>query len=348
MNVQTPVKVDILSLTLEELKARIEELGEPGYRAGQVFAWLHGKGETDFRKFSDISRPLQEKLEEHFFTVKLEPVRRQASPDGAEKFLFKLADGRFIETVYIPAARRGTVCVSTQVGCKFACAFCASGFGGFSRNLAAAEIVGQVLALRHGFGLPVSHVVFMGMGEPLDNFDQVSRAVRILNTSKGAGIAARRITISTCGFVPGIERLKGLGLQVELSVSLHSAEDEVRGRLVPINRTYPLGRLMAALKDYIRATGRQVTFEYALIAGVNDSLEAADKLAGLVRGIQAKVNLIPLSDVGVKGFQASGPAAVEAFRRRLEQKGLTVTVRRSKGRDIRAACGQLAGQARRD
>jgi 23S rRNA (adenine2503-C2)-methyltransferase len=346
MNTPAPAKIDIMSLTLEELRAAMEELGEPGYRAGQVFSWLQGKGETDFHKFSDIPRPLQDKLAERFFTVELETARRQASPDGAEKFLFKLADGRFIETVHIPAARRGTVCVSTQIGCKFACAFCASGFGGFSRNLSASEIVGQVLALRHGFGLLVSHVVFMGMGEPLDNFDQVSRAVRILNSPKGPGIAARRITISTCGLVPGIEKLKGLGLQVELSVSLHAADNEVRSRLVPINRTYPLERLTAALRDYTRATGRQVTFEYALIAGVNDSLEAADRLAGLARPLRAKVNLIPLSDVGVKGFQASAPAVVEAFRRRLEQKGLTVTVRRSKGGDIRAACGQLAGQAR--
>lgn len=347
MDAKSPDKIDILSLTLEELKAKIEELGEPGYRAGQVFAWLHGKGQTDFHKLSDIPRPLQDKLAERFFAVTLEPALRQASPDGAEKFLFKLADGRFIETVYIPAARRGTVCVSTQVGCKFACAFCASGFGGFSRNLAASEIVGQVQALRHGFGLTVTHVVFMGMGEPLDNFDQVSRAVRILNSPKGPGIAARRITISTCGLVPGIAKLKDLGLQVELSVSLHSAENDVRGRLVPISRTYPLEKLMAALKDYIRATGRQVTFEYALIAGVNDSLQAADKLAALIRGLQAKVNLIPLSDAGVKGFRASAPAVIEAFRGRLEQKGVTVTVRRSRGGDIRAACGQLAGQARR-
>ena len=346
MNEDSPDKKDIKGLIPEELKVELQDMAEPGYRAGQVFAWLHRKGQTDFRRFSDIPKPLQDKLEKRFFITRLELGECLTSPDKTEKFLFKLADGRFIETVHIPSARRGTVCVSTQVGCKFACAFCASGFGGFSRNLTAAEIVSQVLYLRHDLGRHVTHVVFMGMGEPLDNFDEVGRAVRLLNAATGAAIAARRMTISTCGFVPGIERLKSLGLQVELSVSLHAADDELRDRLVPINRTYPLSRLMASLKDFIRATGRKVTLEYALISGVNDSPQAADRLAGLARQIRAKVNLIPLSDVGVKGFRASAPAAVEAFRLRLEPKGVPVTVRRSKGGDIRAACGQLAGRGR--
>jgi len=339
-------KIDIKSLTYEELKSRVEDMGEPAFRAGQVFAWLHGKGLTDFHLLTDIPKPLQDKLDSRFAAVRPELEERRSSRDGTEKFLFKLADGRFIETVHIPSARRGTVCVSTQVGCKFGCAFCASGFSGFDRNLAASEIVSQVLFLRHDLGLHVSHVVFMGMGEPLDNFDQVGRAVRILNSPRGAAIAARRITISTCGVLPGIERLKSLGLQVELSVSLHAAKDELRNRLVPINRTYPLSRLTAALKDFSRETGRKVTLEYVLVSGVNDSLEAADRLAGLAGRVQAKVSLIPFSDVGVKGFKASAPEAVEAFRQRLENKRVAVTVRRSKGGDIGAACGQLAGRSR--
>lgn len=339
-------KKDIKGLTPEELMAELQDMAEPGYRAGQVFAWLHQKGRTDFHDFSDIPKSLQDKLEERFSITRLELGQRLSSPDGTEKLLFNLADGRFIETVYIPAARRGTVCVSTQVGCKFGCAFCASGFGGFSRNLTAAEIVSQVLYLRHVLKRLVTHVVFMGMGEPLDNFDEVSRALRLLNSAGGAAIAARRMTISTCGLVPGIERLKSLGLQVELSVSLHAADDELRDRLVPINRVYPLDRLWAALKDFVRATRRKVTLEYALIAGLNDSAAAADRLAGLARRIKAKVNLIPLSDVGLPVFRASGRGAVEAFRQRLESQGVPVTVRRSQGGDIRAACGQLAGRGR--
>jgi 23S rRNA (adenine2503-C2)-methyltransferase len=339
-------RIDIQRLTLEELQASLREMGEPAFRAGQIFSWLQGRGVDDFRRFSDIPRALQDELADRFRVVRLELRERLTSRDKTEKFLFRLEDGRLIETVYIPSARRGTVCVSTQVGCKFGCAFCASGFGGFGRNLAASEIVGQVLFLRHRLGLHVSHVVFMGMGEPLDNFEEVSRAVRLLNAARGAAIAARRITISTCGYVPGIERLKSLGLQVELAVSLHAVEDELRSRLLPINRTYPLGALLSALQDYVRATGRQVTLEYALLAGVNDSAQAADRLAGLARRIKAKVNLIPFSEVGDRGFAASPPAVVEAFRHRLEDRGIRATVRRSQGADIRAACGQLAGRAR--
>ena len=337
-------KIDIKSLTFEELKTQIEEMGQPAFRAGQVFRWLHGKGMTDFRRLTDIPQPLREELAGRFRAVRLDLEERQSSRDGTEKFLFKLGDGRFIETVHIPSAKRGTVCVSTQVGCKFGCAFCASGFGGFVRNLAASEIVSQVLFLRHDLGLHVSHVVFMGMGEPLDNFDATARAVRILNSPRGAAVAARRITISTCGLVAGIERLPSLGLQLELSVSLHAAEDGLRDRLVPANRANPLAKLATALKEFSRATGRKVTLEYALISGVNDSPEAADRLARLAGRLRAKVNLIPLSEAGVAGFKASPPAAVEAFRQRLEQKGAAVTIRRSKGGDIRAACGQLAGR----
>jgi len=339
-------KIDIKSLTLDELKDELKDLGEPGYRAGQVFAWLHQKGEVDFLRFSDIPKILQQKLAEHFTVVRLELEERLASRDRTEKYLFKLPDGRLVETVHIPSARRGTVCVSTQVGCKFGCAFCASGFGGFVRDLAASEIVSQVLFLRHDLGLHVSHVVFMGMGEPLDNYDQVSRAIRILNSSQGAAIAARRMTVSTCGLIPGIERLKTLGLQVELSVSLHAAEDGLRSRLLPINRTFPLAKLIPALKDFSRATGRKVTLEYALMSGVNDSLQDADSLARLARDVKAKVNLIPFSETGAPGFSASGQDRVEAFRQRLENKSIPVTLRRSKGGDIRAACGQLAGRQR--
>jgi 23S rRNA (adenine2503-C2)-methyltransferase len=339
-------KVDIKGLTLEELKNHLAELGEPGFRAGQVFAWLHQKGETDFHRFSDIPKSLQEKLDGRFFSVKLKLEERLASRDGTQKFLFSLSDGSFIETVHIPSARRGTVCVSTQVGCKFGCAFCASGFRGFSRHLAASEIVSQVLVLRHELGLHVSHVVFMGMGEPLDNYDQVSRAVRLLNAGPGINIAARRMTISTSGLVPGIESLKSLGLQVELSLSLHAAGDDLRSRLLPVNRTYPLSRLIPALKDFSRTTGRKVTLEYALISGVNDSLPDADSLARLAKELKAKVNLIPFSDVGAAAFKPSPPERVEAFRARLEQKNVPVTLRRSKGGDIRAACGQLAGRRR--
>jgi 23S rRNA (adenine2503-C2)-methyltransferase len=336
-------RTDIKELTFEELKAVLKEMGEPDFRAGQVLSWLFQKDASGFEEMTDLGRTLRDKLAVRFSVSWPELAQHLRSRDGAEKFLLRLADGRFIETVLIPRPDRATVCLSTQVGCRFGCPFCASGRPGFVRDLSAAEIVNQVLFVRRGSGRPVTHVVFMGMGEPLDNFDHVGRAIRLLNDRRGVGLAARRITVSTCGVLPGLEQLRALGLQVELSVSLHAASDELRNRLVPLNRKYPLTKLIPALQDYNRATGRQVTFEYALMKGVNDSPQEAGRLATLARRARAKVNLIPLSLTSGSGYEPTTRPAVVAFLRRLEERGVRATLRRSKGGEIQAACGQLAG-----
>ncbi len=337
-------KTDIKHLTFEELRAVLKEMGEPAFRAGQVFSWLYGRDVAGFEEMTDLGRALREKLSARFMISWPDLIRRLRSRDGSEKFLLRLADGRSVETVLIPGPGRATVCLSTQVGCRFGCPFCASGRPGFIRNLSPAEIVNQVLFVRRTSGRPVTHAVFMGMGEPLDNFDSLGRAIRLLNDQRAVGLAARRMTVSTCGLLPGVEKLAALGLQVELSVSLHAASDDLRDRLVPLNRKYPLSKLLPALQDYHRLTGRQVTFEYALIKGVNDSLEEANRLAALARRARAKVNLIPLSPTSGSTYEASPRPAAVAFLRRLEDRGVRATLRRSKGGDIQAACGQLAGE----
>ena len=337
-------KTDIKLLTFEELREVLGEMGEPAFRAGQIFSWLYKKDVAGFQEMSDLGRTLRDKLAGRFVVSWPELNRHLRSRDGSEKFLLRLADGRSVETVLIPGPGRATVCLSTQVGCRFGCRFCASGRPGFVRNLSPAEIVNQVLFVRRTSGRPVTHAVFMGMGEPLDNFDSVGRAIGLLNDQRAVGLAARRMTVSTCGLLPGVEKLAALGLQVELSVSLHAASDDLRDRLVPLNRKYPLTKLLPALQDYHRLTGRQVTFEYALIKGMNDSLEEANRLAALARRARAKVNLIPLSPTSGSTYEASPRPTAVAFLRRLEERGVRATLRRSKGVDIQAACGQLAGE----
>jgi 23S rRNA (adenine2503-C2)-methyltransferase len=333
---------DIRDFTLEELEAELAEMGEPAYRAGQIFGWLYGRGAKNFEAFSDLPKGLRQKLSARFSFRPIERAGTWRARDGTEKILFRLPDGRFVETVLIPSGRRRTVCLSTQVGCKFACVFCASGRRGFKRNLAPSEIIGQVLFLREELEIALTNVVFMGMGEPLDNFDNVVRSIRILNDPKGLGIAARRITVSTSGIVPGIERFKDLGLQVNLSISLHAPDEVLRGRLMPVGRKYPLAALLRACEDYLEGGGRKLTLEYVLIEGQNDRPADAARLAGIARRLRAKVNLILYSPVEGLPFQTPSDARVEAFSRVLEEKGVGATIRKSKGRDIEAACGQLA------
>ena len=331
-------------LTLEELKAELEAMGERPFRAVQVFEGLYHQGVSDFRELSTLPKDLREKLAARFSIGRLELEARLESRDGTAKFLFALADGQCVETVLIPAGKRRTACLSTQVGCKFGCAFCASGLEGFKRQLRPSEITGQALHLTKALGADVTNYVFMGMGEPLDNFDDLARAMRIMNAPEGMGIAARRMTVSTAGHVPGIERLVGLDLQINLSVSLHAVTDRLRTRLMPINKTYPLEKLVAACEDYIRSGGRMITLEYILIKGVNDGLDDADGLAGTARRLRAKVNLIAFSPVAGLPFETPSDADVTRFRRWLEERKVHVTLRLSKGKDIFAACGQLAGR----
>jgi 23S rRNA (adenine2503-C2)-methyltransferase len=336
---------DIRNLRLEELKIKLDEWGELSYRAAQIFDWVYKKGAASFDGFTDLPKGLRRRLEENFSLRPLALAGQVISRDRTEKFLFKLADENFIETVLIPAGQRKTLCLSTQVGCKFACVFCASGRAGFKRNLLSSEILGQILFLRDRLSVRLTNFVFMGMGEPLDNYENVVQAVRIMNDPRGLGIAARRITISTAGITPGLERLKTLGLQVNLSLSLHSVKDDVRSQLLPINRRYPLKELIRACQDYVARTGRMMTLEYILLGDINDTAEDARGLAALAKKLRAKVNLIPYSQVCGLGFETPPRERTKLFLRWLEDRGVSATLRRSKGADIQAACGQLAGKS---
>lgn len=337
-------KKDIKELTFEELKAELAEMGEASYRAGQIFAWLYHRGAVSFSGFTNLPKKFRDELAAAYVISDLELYSVFRSQDRTRKFLFKLGDGNFIETVLIPAGARTTVCLSTQVGCKFSCPFCASGLKGFVRNLTSAEMVNQVLFLKHHEGEPVTNIVFMGMGEPLDNFENLAKAIRIMNSAEGLGIAARRMTVSTCGIVPGIRRFKSLGLQVNLSISLHAVTDEKRTALVPVNKKYPLETLIEACQDYMKGGGRKLTLEYVLIRGFNDSLADADGLARIARRLKAKVNLILYSRVQGLPYEVPAEDKIRLFVQRLEERNVPVTLRHSKGTDIQAACGQLAGR----
>ncbi len=342
---KSPQQQDIRDLTLDELKSELEAMGERPFRAAQIFDWLYHKGASDFAEFTSLSKPLREKLAVHFRIGALELADKRESGDGTTKFLFRLHDGAFIETVLIPAGKRVTVCLSTQVGCKFACAFCASGLHGFKRNLAPSEITGQVLHLQHALGLELTNFVFMGMGEPLDNWANFEKALRIMNAPEGLGIAARRITVSTAGYVPAFKRIEALDLQINLSLSLHAVTDRLRDRLMPINRRFPLEEVVRAAEEHIRSGGRMITLEYIVIHGLNDSLDDADGLAGIARRLRAKINLIAYSPVEGLDFETPTEADVARFKRWLEERKVNTTVRLSKGSDIAAACGQLAGRS---
>ena len=334
---------NIRQFSLKELEARFKTQGIEPYRARQVFGWLYDKGVEDFSSMTNLSRALQEKLASFYFIEKPEIVRIATSRDLTQKFVFRLTDGALIESVSIPAKSRLTACLSTQVGCKFGCLFCVSGAGGFRRNLTTAEILSQLIAIRrHVPDGHVSNIVFMGIGEPLDNYAPLMKAVRILNDALGVHLGARKFTVSTAGFVPGIDKLGQEGMQLELSVSLHAATDEKRSQLMPINRRYPLKDLMAAVRRYILATKRKVTFEYVLLGGYNTLVEDAEALCRLLRGTNARVNLIPYNPGASRtAFEAPTKLEVLFFKSYLVKKGLDVTLRVSRGVDIAAACGQL-------
>jgi len=330
----------IKDLSWTELQSVVEGLGEPPYRAGQVYEWLYGRAVGSFGEMSVLPARLRSSLEGAYAIDALKKLRERRSRDGTVKYLLELADGKTIETVLIPTAKRKTVCLSSQVGCRFGCPFCASGMAGFERNLGQGELLDQVVAVKRG-GIAVTHVVFMGIGEPLDNYDNLARAVAVLNDRRGFGIGSRRIAISTCGLVDGIERLAREGPALELSVSLHAPEDGLRDRLVPINRKYPLKGLVAACGKYYAKTKRVVTFEYVLIDGINDSPAMARKLSALLGGFDCKVNLIKLGRVPVEGIAPSPRESVRRFLSALRERGVKVTLRRQRGADVEAACGQL-------
>lgn len=335
---------DIRDLTIDELRGEFRDMGEPAFRADQAFSWIYRKGATRFDQFTDFPKPLREKLLSRLTINGIELHGVFESHDGVRKLVFRLRDGEFIETVLIPAGPRRTVCVSTQVGCKFGCVFCASGRRGFIRNLTPGEMTGQFLFLRDDLDIALTNIVFMGMGEPLDNIDALETAIRILNTPEGLNFAARRITVSTAGVVPGIDRLAALGLQINLSVSLHAATAEKRERLMPIEKKYPLETLLRACERYIREVGRMITLEYVLIGKINDTTADADALAKTARRLRAKVNLILFSPVPGSALEPPNEETWRRFLTRLEAAWIPATLRQSKGRDIQAACGQLAGR----
>ncbi len=333
----------IHGLSRDQLTGICRELGQPAYRARQIWDWLYHRFAGDWSEMKNIPLGLRQALAQRLSLASAAVVRSQSEAGGGTttKWLIALPDGDWVEEVLIPAKGRTTVCVSSQVGCKFDCAFCASGKAGFRRNLETGEIVGQVIVAARSLGATPSNLVFMGMGEPLDNYNAVLAAVRIINDAEGLSLGARRITISTCGIIPGIQRLAQEGLQVELSISLHAPDDALRSRLLPVNRKYPLGDLLEACRTYAEQTGRLITFEYTLIQGVNDSPEQARELARILRPIHARVNLIPLSTVAE--FEGCTPLApvVREFRTILERERINATLRISKGGGVDAACGQL-------
>ena len=319
--------------------------GFPAYRADQVWRWLYRQWVSDWDAMRNVPAALRAALAERFRLDAATLTDAAVDAGGTRKVLVALRDGERVEAVLLPARGRRTVCISCQVGCRFACTFCASGQAGFRRQLSPGEMVGQVLVAARLLRERPSHVVFMGMGEPLDNVDAVLRAARILNDPDGLSIGARRITISTCGVIPGIERLAGEGPQFELSVSLHAPDDALRSRLMPVNKRYPLAELLAACGAYARRTGRIVTFEYTLIRGVNDRPEQAAALARLLAPLPCRVNLIPLSEVAEFTAVSAPAETADAFVAELARHGVNATLRRSKGSAVQAACGQLRYRA---
>jgi 23S rRNA (adenine2503-C2)-methyltransferase len=349
-------KIDIKSLRLEELQAKLGELGEPEYRATQITDWLHKKRVTSFADMTDLPQSLRAELARQFSFDKIGIVRVLGSKDSTQKFLFRLPDGNLIESVLIPASPalygeksdRRTICISTQVGCAYGCKFCASGLEGFSRNLHANEIVDQIIAVERASGEKIDNIVFMGMGEPLANLDNMMRAIRIINAPWGLGIGARHITVSTSGLAPQIRKLAEESMQVRLAISLHGATDEVRGRIMPINRRYNIDMLLSACDYYTSRKKQRLTFEYILIAGVNDSDEQAHLLAKHARRLSAKVNLIPYNTVDGLPWSRPSRNRQENFLSILRAAGIATTLRREKGHDIEAACGQLRLQTNRE
>lgn len=339
--------INIRDLNLEELETELLNMGEKKYRAKQIFAWLY-RGIETFDEMTDLSKELIENLKEKFYLQNLEVANFQKSKDGTVKFLFRLKDGHAIESVMMKYKYGNTACVSNQIGCKMGCNFCASAKIGFVRNLTAGEIVSQILEIEKQTGEKISNVVFMGIGEPLDNYDNVMKAIRLINDPKGLNIGARHISISTCGLIYNIRRLAEENMQCNLCISLHSSRDDVRTSMMPINKAYSIAEVIEACKYYIEKTNRRVTFEYALVDGVNDSKDDALHLAKLLKGILCHVNLIPINKIKDGIYEKSSTEKILAFRDLLNEKGIVATVRRELGSDISAACGQLVRQTKEE
>ena len=329
------------SMTTAEIGTVLKELGQPAFRAKQVFSWLH-KGVRSYDEMTNLPKQLREVLAEKYPLHIPKVVRKQESQkDGTIKYLWELSDGNCVETVLMRYHYGNTVCISTEVGCRMGCAFCASTIGGLVRKLEPYEILDQVLFTQLESGQPISHIVLMGIGEPLDNFDNVMRFLELVNHPDGMNISMRHISLSTCGLVPMIDKLAERKLQISLAISLHGPTDEIRNRIMPVNKAYPIAELLSACHRYYDATSRRIHFEYAMIDGVNDREQDAKELIRLLKGLQAHVNMIPLNHVEESPLKPSSRQAVQRFQKLLEDAGIPATVRRTLGGDIDASCGQL-------
>ena len=336
--------IDLRSLPQEELTAQLKSHGYPAFRAKQIREWLD-RGVTNFDDMTNLPKDLRQALAEMYTVPGVKILRKLVSAiDGTVKYLFELDDGETVESVLMQYKHGWSQCLSTQVGCKMGCTFCATGMGGFIRNLSAAEMIGQIEAAQQDTGVRVSSIVLMGMGEPLDNYEQVVRFLRMLGEEGGVHIGMRHISLSTCGVVPGIYRLMEEQIPLTLSISLHAPNDEIRSLSMPVNRRWPIDELLRACRDYIDATGRRISFEYAMIDGLNDSDAHAAELADRLHGMLCHVNLIPVNAVKGKAQQRSSRERIRSFMDVLEKKGINVTVRRTLGSDINASCGQLRRQ----
>lgn len=339
-------KLDIKSMTLEELQQLLADFGEPKFRALQVFKWLQS-GIEDFDEMTNVSKNLRMKLRESCYLAVTKIVNRYESKlDGTIKYVFELFDGEYIESVLMKYEHGYSICISTQVGCRMGCKFCASGLFGLTRSLTASEMLSQITTSQRDNNIRISNIVMMGMGEPLDNFDNSAKFLRLVSDKNGLNIGLRHISLSTSGVVSGIEKLKELNLPITLSVSLHAPDDNIRSNMMPVNKKWNIDSLLKACREYQQVTTRRISFEYALISGVNDSKECADKLARKLSGIMCHINLIPANPVKENDFKKPDRKNIMLFKSYLEAKGMTVTVRRTLGADISASCGQLRKKAK--
>lgn len=333
---------DILSMTFDELSAEFSALGIQKFRAKQVYEWLHRHLAGSYDEMTNLPKALREDLAEKFPLYNCKIAKKQVSKlDNTVKYLFALHDGDFIESVVMKYKYGYTICVSSQVGCKMGCAFCASTLGGFKRSLLAGEILSQLYAAQKDLGERISHIVLMGMGEPLDNFDNVMRFLELITDEKGLNISMRNISLSTCGLVPKIEELLEKHLQLTLSISLHAPNDEIRSKIMPVNKSYPVDGLLKVCRRYTTETSRRISFEYSMLSGFNDTDECARQLASKLKGMLCHVNLIPVNEVEESPYKPSSPERIEKFIEILAKNGITATVRRKLGSDIDASCGQL-------
>ncbi|MCR5460655.1 MAG: 23S rRNA (adenine(2503)-C(2))-methyltransferase RlmN [Acetatifactor sp.] len=340
--VETDGKTDVKSLTLEELQKTMEDMGEKAFRAKQLYQWMHEKLAGSYEEMTNLSASFKEKCRERFWYASLETVRVQESKiDGTRKYLFGLRDGNVVESVWMQYKHGNSVCISSQVGCRMGCRFCASTLDGLERNLTPSEMLEQIYSITKHTGQRVSNVVVMGTGEPMDNYDNLIRFLKLLTDENGLNVSQRNVTVSTCGLVPRMKQFAGEGLQVTLALSLHASNDEKRRKLMPIANKYSIRELMEACDYYFKQTGRRITFEYSLVGGVNDTDEDAEELSRLAAKLCCHVNLIPVNPIKERDYVQSEAKRVLAFKNKLERNKINVTIRREMGRDIDGACGQL-------